>query len=238
MRNLRPLLASLLLLALAVARGAADDEAPPDPPTGVSPSATDEAIDEALAAQLESVLLQQEEVAAGLQGGGLSFSTNLDLAGDSVEELDRLEQIGRLLGAEITFVPTQGLGPDVAARGGIQNSVSVYETPFGAGQTFTANKEAALSADWAESYPDFTDVRWRAVDRTLGDESAWVRITGVEECIVQTPSPAPGAPAPTGPAPTCAVNQQVIIDQVITRAGRAYIFFQVTSAVPEGSVPD
>ena len=149
-----------------------------------------------------------------------------------------MNQLGRLLGADLAYLPTTGLGEGVPGRGGIQNSASVYETAAGATETFATRAEAARTNNWAENYSDLADVRWNELDRPLGDESAWIRITGLEECIVETPSPGPGAPTPGGAPPTCAVAQQAIIDQVVIRSGRTFIYFQVTSAVPAGSVED
>jgi hypothetical protein len=231
---LKLLLVSLSVLLLVLFAGCGGDDDDEDAPNGGS---TGSGASPELEAQIESVLLKQEEVPVGLQAGGLTYTTNEQLAGSSQEELDRLNQIGRLLSGEITFVPTQNLGPEVAARGGIQNSAGVYETPAGAGETYTMNSEAALTSDWAAAYSDFDDVRWGEIDRSLGDESTWIRITGLEECIVETPTPGPGAPSP-GPVPTCAIPQQVIIDQLVIRAGRTYIYFQATSSVPAGSVED
>ena len=81
------------------------------------------------------------------------------------------------------------------------------------------------------TYSDFSDVRWGEIDRPLGDESTGLGLPGSKECIVETPTPGPGAPTP-GPVPTCAIAQQVIIDQVVVRAGRTYIYLQATSACP------
>ena len=83
---------------------------------------------------------------AGPQAGGLTYTTNEQLAGASQEEPARLEQIGRLLSGEI-------IRPEVPARGGIQNSAGVYETPTGAGETFTMNSQAALTSDWRQPTP-------------------------------------------------------------------------------------
>ena len=99
------------------------------------------------------------------------------------------------------------------------------------------NSQAALTSDWAATYSDFSDVRWGEIDRPLGDESTGSGLPGSKECIVETPTPGPGAPTP-GPVPTCAIAQQVIIDQVVVRASRTYIYLQATSAVPAGSIED
>ena len=80
---------------------------------------------------------------------------------------------------------TRARGPRL---GGIQNSAGVYETPAGAGETFTMNSQAALTSDWAATYSDFSDVRWGEIDRVHCDESTWIRITGFERVHRRNPN--------------------------------------------------
>ena len=125
----------LLLLVLAAACGGGDDDATVSETPVVSPTATVDALQQKLA----SVLLTAEDVPQGLEPSGLSFSYNSDVAATPAD-LDTLNQLGRLLGVDLSFLPVDSLADDEPIRGGIQNSASVYTEPEGASETFQCSR--------------------------------------------------------------------------------------------------
>ena len=129
------LLLPLVVALIAACGGSSDVEINVDGPT-LDP----------LRSQLASVLLTEDDVPQGLQASGLAFSTNEDLAGPSAEELLRLGELGRLMGVDLTFIPTSALAEDSPVRGGIQNSASVYEDARGASQSFQG--KTPYSTSW------------------------------------------------------------------------------------------
>lgn len=224
--------ATLLALALAAVACGAGDDGPGDTgtPVGASPSATRGELETKLA----SVLLQVSDVPAGLQSSGLNYSFNADVAG-SQEELDRLDTLGRLVGVDLTYVPTESLPENEVVRGGIQNSASVYTNADGASQTFQETVTSVRATDWQQSYPDLADFSVHEVARTVGDESIWLRISGTETCTAQTPV---GASPTELPSVTCPSPRKVVDDYVIFRAGRTRALIKVLSAHPLDSPKD
>jgi hypothetical protein len=212
----------LLLLAAACKNG---DDSPGPASGGSSPA------DDTLEAQIAAILLAQSEVPDGLQASGLSYSTNEQLAGPSGEELERLNSIGRLLGAEVTFLPTAEIPPDTPGRGGIQNSASVHADRTGAADTFATRTSAARTNDWVANYADLSDVTASEMARPIGDESLWLRVTGLQECELDVPT---GQPAPTA---TC-VPRKAVIDHIMVRAGRTFVYLSVVSDQPQGAIAD
>jgi hypothetical protein len=171
-----------------------------------------------LKAQLEAALLTTDDVPAGLQAAGLSYYTNQDLASSAANpdaELKRLNQLGRLLAVDENFVPIGELPPDEPVKGGIQHSVSFYLTAEGASQAVEEKIALARSADWTSAYPDLSGVGVRLLERKLGDESAWFRITG-----------------------TAQSGELGVDDQIIFRVDRAWVFLRVFSLFPAGSGED
>lgn len=231
MESLRSVLwCSLLgaLLAVVAACGGGGDGA--DPPASASPAP------DTLEGRLASVLLREEEVPAALEGGGLAFSTNEQVAGPNEEELNRLNSLGRLLGVDLTYFPAGDLPPDEPVRGGIQNSASVYSSAEGASASFRETEAEARATDWKPLYTDLTDVTVREVDIPIGDESYWFRVTGFEECIIEPAGSA--TPDPGLPSATCPPARLVVDDNVIFRAGRVRVLIKVVSAHPLSSSPD
>lgn len=218
------LLTLLLLPAAAACKGGdgGDD----------GPSASGSAAPESLEEQLKSILLTDEEVPEGLEGADLAYSTNEQLAGPSEEELARLRRLGRQLGVDLTFVPVSDVAADSPARGGIQNSASVYVDNAGAASAFSVRSEAARTNDWPANYTDLTDVKVAQVDRVIGDETYWLRVTGLDECNPEEATPG------TSPAPTCPPARLAVIDHVLLRSGRTFIYLMTASDAPADSAPD
>lgn len=175
-------------------------------------------IDPELQALLEGLVLTVEDLPEGLEQAGLSFSTNLglaDAAADSQAELAKLERLGRRLGIDVNFTPTGAVSANFPVRGGIQNTVSLYTTPDGASESFREGAQSARQTDWPSLYPELRDVAVEEVDRQLGDESVWFRITGLDQS-----------------------GGLVIDDQVAMRAGLARSFLRVVSTFDEGTGRD
>ncbi len=211
-----------LLIAAACKDGGDDGQANP------SSSAAPETLEE----QLASILLKDEEVPQELEAGALEYSTNEQVAGPSQEELDRLNGLGRQLGVDLTFVPVADVPADSPARGGIQNSASVYLDPEGASQAFKTRSEAARTNDWPANYQDLDDVQTAEVASGVGDESYWLRITGLDQCEAAEATPGPS------PAPTCPPPRLAVIDHLLFRSGRTFIYLMVVSDTPTGVEDD
>lgn len=223
--NLLPLrcLPVLLLCLWVLAGCSGDGDADVDPGTA-SPA------DNSLKGRLASILLTEGDLPAGLQGGGLIFSTNGDVAGSFPEELERLQELGRLLGVDYTFIPTETLPESVPLRGGIQNSASVYISATGASESFLETVAQARANDWELGYPELDDFNVVELDRPVGDESLWLRITGIQsDCIIETP---PGVSPDALPSATCPPPRLVVDDFVIFRAGRVRSLVKVLSTHP------
>ena len=225
--NLLPLrfLPALLLCLWAFAGCGGDGDADGDPePTSGAPT------DNSLEARLASILLTESDVPAGLQGSALIYSTNEDVAGDFQEELVRLQELGRLLGVDYTFIPTEALPQSVPVRGGIQNSASVYIDAHGASESFLETVVQARTNDWELGYPGLDDFNVVVLDRPVGDESFWIRITGTDSnCVIESPA---GVSPDASPAATCPPPTLIVDDFVIFRAGRVRSLVKVLSSHP------
>lgn len=141
-------------------------------------------LDPELQALLERMVLAEGDLPAGLERLSVEFSTNEELAeakGEPEVELEKLERQGRRLGIDVNFLPGQDVPPDFVLRGGIQATVSLYATADGASESFREGVEGVRQSDLAASYPDLQDVAVEELDRQIGDESAWFRITGISD---------------------------------------------------------
>ena len=196
----------------------------------VTPGISASPVDNSLEGRLASILLTEDDVPAGLQGAGLHYSTNEDVAGDFPEEIKRLRELGRLLGVDYTLIPTETLPQSVPIRGGIQNSASVYVDASGASDSFLETVAQARANDWELGYPELEDFSVVELDRPVGDESLWIRITGIEsDCIIETH---PGVSPDALPSVTCPPPRVVVDDYVIFRAGRVRSLVKVLSTHP------
>ena len=222
------LLALFASITLLLAACGGDDDSSQAASGSPSPAApTSGAVED----QLAAVLLTDADVTQGLQGSGLEYSTNEQLAGSSEEELQRLNLLGRQLGVDLTFIPTQEIQPDTPGRGGIQNSVSLYTGIDGVTEAFRTRTQAARTNDWRANYAELSEVQSTEVQRPLGDESLWVRVTGLQACEADTP---PGEPSPTIEC----VPRLAVIDHVLVHVGRNFIYLNVVSDAAKGSIPE
>ncbi|MEE8345819.1 MAG: hypothetical protein V3S20_00595, partial [Dehalococcoidia bacterium] len=100
-------------------------------------------------------------------------------------------------------------------RGGVQNTVSLYTAQEGARESLREGVVSARQTDWTSRYPDLRDVTADEVDRQLGDQSIWFRITGIDDS-----------------------GEFVVDDQVAFRVGPARSFLRVVSVFDVGAGKD
>ena len=163
-------------------------------------------IDPEAQALLEKMVLQEGDLPDGLAQLSASFSTNADLAGDSEEELEKLEGRGRQLAYDLQFVPGPDASIDLEVQG-IQNTVSLYRTAQGASDSFAEGVTTGRDTDWPAAYPDVREVEVEEIEPPgLGDESVWFHITGVD----------PG-------------GRWFVDDQLVLRAGSVRSFLRVVA---------
>lgn len=144
----------------------------------------DGGLDPELQALLERMVLAEEDLPAGLARVSVAFSTNEDVAeakGEPEVELEKLERQGRRLGIDVNFVPGEDVPPDFVLRGGLQATVSLYATADGASESLQEGVAGVRQSDLAASYPDLQDVAVEELNRQIGDESTWFRITGISD---------------------------------------------------------
>lgn len=210
---------SLALICLTLACGGDDSETAPVPTASAGGTTLT-----GLQAQLSAILIQPSEVPEGLEGSAPAFSTNADLAGPYPEVLQKLKDQGRLLGVDVQYIPTAQLDPDSPLKGGVQTSASAYAEATGASESFQETAEEARNNDWQANYPNIEDLQVTEIERPIGDESLWLRISGTE-CQSRLPTAgSPGEPEPTCPSPAV-----IVLDNVIFRTGRVRAYLQVVS---------
>jgi hypothetical protein len=95
---------------------------------------------------------------------------------------------------------------------GLESGASLYETADGGTASFSQAVEDARAEDW-ESRLGFGETEVKEVDRGFGEESLWLRITGVMAI---------------GDAQTPVL---VIDDQILIRQGRARGYLHVSAAL-------
>jgi hypothetical protein len=173
----------------------------------------------------------------GLEGSGPAFSTNEQVAGPNIDVMQKLVDEGRQLGVDVQFIPTDKLDPNSPLRGGIQSSASVYTNPNGASLSFNDTATQARANDWAANYPSLQNLQVTEVQETIGDESLWLRIAGVDPCP-GAQAPSPGASGAAASPTNCGEAKLVVLDNVIFRVGRVREFLQISSLYPVGGQPD
>jgi hypothetical protein len=167
-----------------------------------------------------------------MEGGSPEFSTNEDLAGSDQNQLATLTALGRQLGANIQYIPTDRLDPSTPVRG-VQTSASVYTTPSSASQTFQDTAQQASTSDWKATYPEIPDLAATSLTQQIGDESLWIRLTGTAQCtFIDTPAPG------SSPTPTCGDTKLLVVDNLIFRSGRVRGYIQVSSLFPPNTPHD
>jgi hypothetical protein len=220
--------------ALFAACGGGDDSASSGSPTPASSSSPNATLTP-LQQQLASVVLTEADLPEGLAGAGPTFSTNDDIAHGNQDVLAGLVQVGRQLGVDITFIPTDRLDPNSPLRGGVESSASVYLDSTGASQTFRDTAEQARTNDWASNYPEITDLKATELQHTIGDESAWIRLSGLQRCtFIESATPGPSG----APTETCSETKLLVIDNLIFRVGRVRGFVQVSGLFPPDSASE
>lgn len=228
-RFLTAAFAALILLSAC----GGDDNAPDTSTPGDSTPAGNTL--SALEQSLSSIILQPAELPEGMEGGAPDFATNEDLARGDAEALQRLIDVGRQLGVDVQFIPTDRLDNQVPLRG-LQSSASVYTRVDGASQTFSETATEARAIDWAAGYPELEDLQVIEVDQPIADESLWLRVHGQLGCtFIVTPTPDEQGIVPTQ---VCEDTVLFIVDEVIFRSGRTRAYLKVTTLFPPAAPGD
>lgn len=204
-------LAGCALLIAACDGGGASNVTPETTPSPQAQPSPDVSPEQQL---LERIVLQIQDVPAGMARFSAVISTNEDVAGSgerAEENLARLESWGRLLGFDVTYQPGPEADPDLPIRG-VNSAASLYLSPEGASASFADAEETARTQDWAFTYPELSEIEVREVQRpALADEVVWMRVSGY----------------------TMGDNPQLLIDDfVIMRRDRVRSFLRVTTLFP------
>ncbi len=131
---------------------------------------------------LPLMVLQKEDVPAGMQPLASSFSTNEEAAsglgaGPTKEQLDKW---GRILGYKEDYQLTEPSQESAIVH--IVTSVSLYKDADGAKASFEDRVQAARAANWADTYSNLLNLSQREITRDLGvDGLFWLRFTGFQE---------------------------------------------------------
>jgi len=164
--------------------------------------------------QLPRMVLRAEDLPQGYSSDEGKFSSNEDVALGDQEKLAKLQQQGRILGYDVSF--SRGDVPETEAPFvGVDSAVSLYATPDGASAAYAEAVQEARATDWGTAL-GFGDTKTEEVQRSFGDETLWIRVTGL---------------VTLGESQTPVL---VIDDQILVRQGRARGFLRLFSAV-EGS---
>lgn len=164
--------------------------------------------------QVSDMVLTLGDLPDGYVQDESQFSTNEELALGDQEKLAKLEEEGRILGYSVSF--TRGdVSASEAPYFGLQSWADLYETDDGASAGFAQVVEDDRAIDW-EAQLGFGETELEEIDRSIGGETVWIRVTGVVEVgEEQTPV-------------------LVIEDRIWIREGRGRGFLGVSS-VREGS---
>ncbi len=172
--------------------------------------------EEAARAALPAMVLQPEEIPAGLQPLGGEFSTNEDavsgLGGGPT--LEQLEQWGRLLGYKSDYQASEPA--DATAITAVSSSASLYKRVGGAADSLTDREAQARAADWRQAHSAFEEFEQQELSRDLpADQALWLRFTGYQELR-------PGG------------RNLVVDDQIVFRVESGWGFVGVVSTAAEG----
>jgi hypothetical protein len=133
---------------------------------------------------LRKMVLQPDDLPAGLVAGDEAFITNGEAAqqssADPEARRDLLESWGRLLGYEIAYEPAAGTPTDMPLQG-VNVSAALFETKEGAGESFADAVKTAEATDWAANYAGLKEFKQERIKAEgLADEIVWLRLSGVQ----------------------------------------------------------
>ena len=165
--------------------------------------------------QLPRMVLRLEDLPDGYVPDDPSFTSNEDLALGDEEKAAELEEQGRILGYTAPFSRRDDVSAEEAPIFGVESSASLYAAETGASASYGAAVDEARATDW-EAILQFGDTKTEEVARSIGDETLWIRVTGV---------------VALGEGQTSVL---VIDDQILFRQGRARGFLRASAAM-EGS---
>jgi hypothetical protein len=172
--------------------------------------------EEAFRQVMATMVLQIDEVPAGMVSLGASYSTNEEAAsglgtGPTKEQLDAW---GRILGHNNTFQATEPANESAITA--INSSVSIYQTAQGASDSFTDRIADARAADWVTSHSDLTEFQQEELERDLGvDDMLWLHFTGFKEIGQED-------------------RRLIADDQIVFRVDRAWGFVGIVSTAGPG----
>lgn len=162
-------------------------------------------------ARLSDMVLTLADLPEGYIQDESEFTTNEELALGDDERLAKLEEQGRVLGYAVTF--TRGdVSATTAPFFGVESTASLYETDSGASGSFAQAVAEARATDW-ESILGFGETKVEEIERSIADETLWIRVTGVVD-LGEDEKPV-----------------LVIDDQIVMRQGPARGFLRVSSAM-------
>ncbi|MGQ9572949.1 MAG: hypothetical protein ACUVV3_07175 [Dehalococcoidia bacterium] len=159
---------------LATMAACDDGEEKVTPTATATPTAVSPEVEE----QLQRMVLQLEDLPAGVVRAEERFVTNKESAiaqGAGYEErLAKLEEWGRILGYDVTY---QG-DPEEAGLILVNSTASLYGSAEGASASYADAAQTARSTDWADLFGGAQEVKVEEVDSpALTDEMLWLRIT-------------------------------------------------------------
>ncbi len=164
--------------------------------------------------QLQQMVLGVEDLPPGYSAAEGAFSSNEEVALGDEEKLAKLQAQGRILGYQVSFDRGE-VSEKEAPFFGVESDASLFETEEGAKTSFAGAVEEARATDW-ETQLAFGDTETQEVQRSIAEETVWIRVTGV---------------VALGESQTSVL---VIDDYILMRQGRARGFVRVSSAL-EGS---
>ena len=133
---------------------------------------------------LRKMVLQPDDLPAGLVAGDEAFITNDEAAQQSSADPEArqvlLERWGRLLGYEIAYEPAAGTPTGLPLQG-VNVSAALFETKEGAGESFADAVKTAEATDWAANYAGLKEFKQERIKAEgLADEIVWLRLSGIQ----------------------------------------------------------
>jgi hypothetical protein len=174
------------------------------------------ASDEDLRQALPTMVLQSEEIPAGLHSLGTSFADNEQASGGvgGGATKEQLDAWGRILGYSSDY--QAGDPKPEAFTTALSSQVTLYEDASGASQSLQDRVARARTADWQASHSDLQEFMKEEPAMTLPvNEYYWFRLSGFQ---------------PTSPTETRLVSDDIIV----FRDDRAWSYLNVVSMADPG----
>jgi hypothetical protein len=202
----------LAFALLAAACGSGDDGG-----TDRSPSVT--ATADPLQSALESMVLVEAELPAGMQRVSATFNTNEEAAegaADPEAEIRKFDTWGRRLGYTASYIAVGDAEGQTVL--GVTSEVNAFADAQGASLAYDDLQGRAAAADWANSFPQLDTIEVTYPDAAgFGDEAYWIRVTGF---TIEEP------------------RTLFVVDQLIFRAGEVRAFLRSDTQFPPDASRD